>query len=238
MDQQACPACKAENDADAAYCDQCGQHLAPADPASAADEGACPACGGVVESRGGGKGVCAGCGLELVETPEEPAPKAGPDVAERLTAAILRRAAAGRTVEAAVAEACREVLSAPEDGAPPASASPEEAPEAPEPCPLCGFVVAAGAPRCAGCGLWLVEPRAPQPCPRCDRAVRGGKCECGAILTLAALTRYLDSSVRCVCARCKQPYAVSREKCPECGGALLSADRLKAYSEIIESGRG
>jgi len=101
-----------------------------------------------------------------------------------------------------------------------------------EPCPLCGARTDAGAAQCAACGLWLRETRSAKPCPRCDRAVSGGKCECGAILTLARLMDYVEPSVRFVCRRCKQPYAVFQAKCPDCGGGLLSADRLKAYGEI------
>ena len=54
MEDPVCPACKAVNDEEAAYCDQCGQHLRAAE---APVEGDCPACGGVVETGADGDGV-------------------------------------------------------------------------------------------------------------------------------------------------------------------------------------
>jgi predicted amidophosphoribosyltransferase len=226
-DSSACPACKNENREEAAYCDQCGQHLLPHEPGAEGD-GDCPACGGKVESRGEGKGVCASCGLELVETPEEaPAPAADAGAAERLTAAILEKTKSGLPVERAVAEACREIFSqaAPEDSAPEG---------APLPCPLCGAENPQSAPKCASCGLWFHRLRAPAPCPRCERPVVGdGKCECGAILTLPKLLEFVERSVRWVCLRCRAPYAQPQAKCPDCGGGLTSADRIKAFASDV-----
>ena len=60
-----------------------------------------------------------------------------------------------------------------------------------------------------------------------------GTCACGALLTLPALLRYIEPSVRCVCALCKQPYAVVQQKCPDCGGAMLGAEKLKAYAASL-----
>lgn len=228
MESFICPACKAENDEDAAYCDQCGQHLVEAPEADATD-GDCPACGGVVESRGDGKGVCAGCGLELVETPDEPEIKTDGETVKRLTDRIVRRVASGTPLQQAIAESCQEVLRPMESaGAETPILSDAEDALA---CPLCGAENRVGDGQCSGCGLWLRESRSPQPCPRCERPVRGGKCECGAILTLAKLLQYVESSVRFVCSRCKQPYAVSQPKCPDCGGGFVSAERLKAYAK-------
>jgi hypothetical protein len=235
MEDKICPACKAENDDDASYCDQCGQPLTPPErvPEDAAGDagGACPACGGVVESRGGGKGVCRRCGLELFEAEgEAPPPAADDETVERLTAAILRGTAAGKPLERAVADGCREIFS------PSAAASPAPATSAPKPasgplnCPLCGAAGPAAAEQCGACGLWFGEPHGAHACPRCERTVRGGKCECGAILTLPKLLEYVEPSVRFVCSRCKQPYAVSQPKCPDCGGELISAERLKAFA--------
>ena len=234
MEDTVCPACKAENEDDAAFCDQCGQPLTETPAAAEGAEGDCPACGGVVESRGDGKGVCAGCGLELVETPEEPpAVKAEEGTVERLTAAILNRTIAGMPLERAVAEACSQIFQAPE-----AEKKADAAPKneiKPETCPLCGAENPGGAVKCAGCGIIFRETRSAQACPRCEREVRGGKCECGAILTLRKLLEYVEPSVRFVCGRCKQPYAVFQPKCPDCGGGLLSADRLKAYAKSAVS---
>lgn len=222
MDHPTCPACKAENDERAVYCDQCGQPLSATAGAAEPAEGGCPACGGVVESGGGGKGVCRGCGLELAEVAEEAAPaKADAAAVERLTAAILKRVAAGAPLGTAVAEGCREAFSAP-------AAAPE--PGEPQECPLCGAECPDEAARCGGCGIWFHGFRTPQPCPRCERPVPGDACECGAILTLPKLLRYVEPSVRFVCSRCKAPYAVPRPECPDCGGALLSADRIKAFA--------
>jgi predicted amidophosphoribosyltransferase len=224
MDQSTCPACKAENDDEAAYCDQCGQPLAAPDAEKASVEGACPACGGFVENRGGGIGVCASCGLELHETAgEAPNPDAG--AAERLTAAILKKTGAGEPLEKAVAEACREEFAAP-PAAPAAAASEGGS----HPCPLCGTECADSAPRCVGCGIWFHSLRKPQPCPRCERTVTEDKCECGAILTLPQLLQYIEPSVRFVCTTCKAPYTVAQGKCPDCGGGLVSADRIKAFA--------
>ena len=233
MDQPICPACKAENDENAVYCDQCGQHLVPPEAAEEVGvEGACPACGGVVQDRGAGVGVCRSCGLEL-HAAEGEAPKvdAGADAAERLTAAILRRTAAGMPLEKAAAEACRELLGARADE-PPAT----DAAEAGKlhPCPLCGAECSEEAPRCVGCGLWFHGFRTPQACPRCDRMVAGDKCECGAIMTLPKLLQYVEPSVKFVCSRCKGPYSKFQAKCPDCGGGLISADRIKAFAAAGE----
>jgi len=230
MDQPVCPACKAENDDEAAFCDQCGQNLNPRDDASA-PEGGCPACGGVVENRGGGLGVCKGCGLELHEAEgEAPArPSFDAAAAARLTAAILRATSAGAPLEKAVAEACREVLGADpaEAGAPAgAGAGGEEL----EPCPVCAAECGPNAPRCPGCGIWFSRPRSAQPCPRCERETDADACECGAILTLPKLLKYVEPRVRAICSRCKAPYAVAHEKCPDCGAGMISADRLKAFA--------
>jgi predicted amidophosphoribosyltransferase len=227
MEEKTCPACKAENDDDAAYCDQCGQPLTAPESVPEDAGGACPACGGVVESRGDGKGVCRSCGLELFETEADEPSSADPGTVARLTAAILRGANAGVPLEQAVADGCREVFaaSAPKD-APPAPAAAGE----PLICPLCGAEGPAHAERCAGCGLWFGEPHGAHACPRCDREVRGGKCECGAILTLPKLLEYVEPAVRFVCSKCKAPYAVSQPKCPDCGGGLLSAERIKAFA--------
>ncbi|MFI5345051.1 MAG: zinc ribbon domain-containing protein [Elusimicrobiota bacterium] len=232
-DEPVCPACKSSNDPDASYCDQCGQPLAPPDAVDGA-EGGCPACGGAVESRGDGKGVCSGCGLELVETPAEPAaPATDADAVARLTAAILRRTNGGLPIDQAVAEGCREVLGSP---APDASAPQASAPQAgaPAPCPLCGVENAAEAQRCVGCGLWFGRLRKAQPCPRCERPVAGdGACECGAILTLPKLLEFIEPAVKFVCSRCRAPYAVAQAKCPDCGGGLISAERIKAFAARI-----
>lgn len=229
MDQPVCPACKAENDEDAAYCDQCGQHLNPTAAGSDTPEGGCPACGGVVENRGGGLGVCKGCGLELHEAEGEAPPRPSFDAAAaaRLTAAILRATGAGAPLEKAVADACREVLGA----APAAPGEPAEGGAGGlEPCPLCGAGCAGDAPRCPGCGIWFARPRAPQPCPRCERETAGDACECGAILTLPKLLQYLEPRVRAVCSRCKAPYAAAHPKCPDCGAGTIPAERLKAFA--------
>jgi predicted amidophosphoribosyltransferase len=170
MDHPICPACKAENDEAAVYCDQCGQHLSPAaiNASSEADAGGCPACGDVVENRGGGKGVCRGCGLELFETAGEAPPvKADAGAIERLTAAILKKTGAGVPLATAVAEGCREVF------ADSAEAHADDANESSQthPCPLCGADCSEEAPRCVGCGIWFHGFRTPQPCPRCERPV-------------------------------------------------------------------
>lgn len=222
-----CPACKAVNDEQAAYCDQCGQHLRAG---AAPKEGDCPACGGVVEADGDGSGVCSGCGLHLVATPDESCcstPGADSSAPQRLTAAILQKTRAGLDIERAVAEACHEVLKTP-------AAEPSQ-PEGPsQNCPLCAAENPAAAPRCADCGIWFEHLRQPQPCPRCERQVPvGGSCACGALLTLPALLRYIEPSVRCVCALCKQPYAVVHQKCPDCGGKILGAEKLKAYAASL-----
>lgn len=228
MKDPICPACKAVNDKEAAYCDQCGQHLRVAEVLA---EGDCPACGGAVEIGADGDGLCSRCGLALVATPDESCCAGGAAVdagaPERLTAAILQKTRAGLDIERAVAEACSEVLKTPE----PPHSEPEDAPRT---CPLCAAENPAAALKCAGCGIWFEHLRQPQACPRCERQVPvGGTCACGALLTLPALLRYIEPSVRCVCALCKQPYAVVQSKCPDCGGALLGAEKLKAYAASL-----
>jgi ribosomal protein L40E len=164
----------------------------------------------------------------LVETPvEPPAAKADAGTVERLTARILAKARSGIPVERAVAEGCREVLGAPAQPAPQA----EKGESKLAPCPLCGAPSPEDAEKCGGCGLWFDRLRSPQPCPRCERGVKGdGQCECGAILTLPKLLDYIEPAVRWVCVRCRAPYAVAQPKCPDCGGGLISAERIKAFA--------
>lgn len=228
MENPTCPACHAVNEDDAAYCDQCGQPLSVPEAVDDGAGGCCPACGGAVEIRDDGKGVCSRCGLELVEVPEPSSAKADAGTVARLTAAILSKTRAGRSVEEAVAEGCREVFDAP----PPEPAAKNEG----EPilCPLCGENNPGEAARCGGCGLWFQGLRSSQQCSLCERSVFGdGKCECGAILTLPKLLEYIESSVRWICARCKAPYARTQANCPDCGGELLSSERIKAYAASL-----
>ncbi|HEX4047188.1 MAG TPA: zinc ribbon domain-containing protein [Elusimicrobiota bacterium] len=230
MDQPNCPACKAENDEDAAYCDQCGQPLSQPARDEGSAEGGCPACGGAVEHRGGGTGVCTSCGLELHEAEGAPPVKADAGAIERLTQAILRKTGSGLAIEQAVAEGCREVFSAPEGEPAQGETAPAAAPAETQACPLCGAECPDEAKKCGGCGIWFHGFRTPQPCPRCERMTSGDKCECGAIMTLPRLLKYVEPAVRFICSRCKAPYAVSQPKCPDCGGGLLSADRIKAFA--------
>lgn len=228
MDNPTCPACKAENDEEAVYCDQCGQHLSPAPAAEdGAPEGGCPACGGIVENRGGGKGVCRSCGLELHEAEgEAPPPPGDAGAVGRLTAAIVKKTGEGLPLEQAVAEGWREAFAAPAAEGAGAPSEPGEA----QHCPLCGAECPDAAKRCEGCGIWFHGSRTPQACPRCERLVSGDKCECGAILTLPKLLKYVEPSVKFVCSRCKAPYAKQQAKCPDCGGGMISAERLKAFA--------
>lgn len=193
MEAIVCPACRAENDDEARYCDQCGQRLAAPEPAAAEDPDACPACGGRVEDQGDGRFVCADCGIEMKETD-------APAVADAPPGSPAAAAASSKTL----------------------------------PCPLCGEAVSEDAERCPACGLWYDAPRQPQPCPRCGQPAGPDSCACGAILTLDKLVEFLDPSVRFVCKRCKSPYARlpdgASTKCPDCGGELTSADRLKSYA--------
>jgi predicted RNA-binding Zn-ribbon protein involved in translation (DUF1610 family) len=223
MNENACPACRAGNDQDARYCDQCGQHLLPHEDKA---EGACPACGGVVEERDEGRGVCASCGLELIETPPEggdPAAPSGENLAARLTEAIQAKIRGGAPVEQAVADGVRETLAAPADGA--ASASAKTLP-----CPLCSAENPEDAPRCAACAIWFEARHPPAECPRCGKPASGAKCRCGAILTLPALLDLLEPSVKSVCVSCKQPYVAAPAACPDCRGKVVPADGLRAFA--------
>ncbi|MDE2492228.1 MAG: zinc ribbon domain-containing protein [Elusimicrobia bacterium] len=222
MDDLSCPACKADNDEDARYCDQCGQHLVESEAA----EGGCPACGGTVEDKGEGRGVCAGCGLELVETPAEgraaaPAPDEG--FAARLTEAILAKVRGGVPVEQAVPDSCREALAAPADGTTAASGKTL-------PCPVCASENPEEAPRCAACAVWFEARHPAAECPRCGASASGAKCRCGAILTLPALLDLLEPSVKSVCRSCKQPNVSASGACPDCGAELVSAEGLRAFA--------
>ncbi len=192
MEDLVCPACKAVNDGEAIYCDQCAQRLAPL-PADAAED-ACPACGGKVEDQGE-RLACTGCGLQL------------------------SRAAEDELV----------VVKAPAPGDPP--------PAAMVPCPLCGEPTRDDAPTCAACGLWFDTPRQPVPCPRCGQPAGPDDCACGAILTLDKLLQFVEPGVKFVCRKCRSPYGrlpdAGSAKCPTCGGAVLSAERLKDYARSL-----
>ena len=131
-------------------------------------------------------------------------------------------------LDQAVSESCEEVLG----HLPPESAAPAEgaAAAASVPCPLCGRENAGEAERCAGCGLWFEKRHAPGECPACGRTASGDKCPCGALLTLPALLKLVEPSVRFVCAKCKAPYVASAPSCPDCGGSMVSAERLQAFA--------
>jgi hypothetical protein len=61
-----CPKCGANEDADAAFCDQCGSSMSASPSPSA---GTCPACGGPVVEISPDRGICRKCGEKLM-TPE------------------------------------------------------------------------------------------------------------------------------------------------------------------------
>lgn len=236
MSQTTCPACRRENAEDAAYCDQCGQHLSPpaVSPAAGEEDGApspdaCPACGGKVQDRGDDGGVCLSCGLELVATPDEEDDAEENPVVRALSAAIMAKLRAGMPMEQAVADACRRVL---RDDGPAPSSAPEPKPSHAAPghaCPVCGAAADAGQARCPECAVWFSARHAPGPCPRCGETADGGRCECGALLTVPEIAAALEPSVRFLCAACKQPYVTRPEKCPDCGGErILDAGRLRA----------
>jgi len=141
---------------------------------------------------------------------------------------ILEKTTAGASLKKAVEEACREVLKTSELAAPPRE------PAEPRACPLCGEEGSSEGPQCSGCGLSFQEHGPTGPCPRCeDDSAVDGKCRCGAILTLSRLLEYVENSVRFICLRCKQPYAVARSACPDCGGELIAAERIKAYAQRL-----
>ncbi len=236
MSEKTCPACRRENAEDAAYCDQCGQHLSPPAAAASEEDGpdasaldACPACGGKVEDRGDHGGVCLSCGLELVAATDEDDTGEDNPVVRALSTAIIAKLRAGIPMEQAVADACRRVLR--DDGPEPtAAADPRPVHTAPgRACPVCGGAADAGQARCSECAVWFSARHAPGPCPRCGETADGGRCECGALLTVPEVAAALEPSVRFLCATCKQPYVTRPEKCPDCGGErLLDAGRLRA----------
>jgi|GEM_PF-1746061 len=239
MEDRTCPACRSDNEPDASYCDQCGQPLSPPKSAKGADDegGGCPACGGEVEDRGGGNGVCRSCGLELSETPEEESEGDHDDsLAGALIAAILAKIRAGKPMDSAVAESCRQVLKS--AGAAPAAAPAPGAPktaDAPNPCPVCGTSNPPGAERCSECEVWFSSRHRPGECPSCGETASGDKCACGAFLTAPAAAGVLDSSAKFLCSVCKQPFVAAQAACPDCGGSMISADRLRAYARAHAS---
>jgi len=247
MDDKICPACRAANDSDASYCDQCGLAI-DANPAEGpfpdGDDGAggCPACGGPVQDHGDGSGVCRSCGLELAaKDAGAPAAHNAAELAKKLTAAILAKISGGAPHERAVSEACHEVVGG---GARAAGAAPAagavDAPDAPvRACPVCGAQNAVHADRCAECEVWFAPRHKPGPCPSCGEETSGDRCKCGAALTVDAAAAALEPSVRFLCSVCKQPFVKSLDECPDCGGKLLSADRLRAYADArIPDDRG
>jgi len=236
MSETTCPACKSENEDDALFCDQCGQPLpshaaANPKPAEPGDADACPACGGEVEDLSDGSGRCRACGLELVATPDEEDAGADRSVARALSTAIIANVRRGQELEHAVADACRKILDS--LGAEPERAHESDASAAPtaplgRACPVCGADCAGGAERCPECAVWFSARHRPGPCPSCGESADGAKCRCGALLTSPAIAAALEPSVRFLCAKCKTPFVSRPEECPDCGGSLISADRLRA----------
>jgi predicted amidophosphoribosyltransferase len=227
MSETTCPACKSENAEDALFCDQCGQNLSKQPGTGAPEEaeyGGCPACGGEVEELANGGGRCRSCGLELAAMPDEPEDAITGVLAQSLTEAIIADMRRGRELESAVADACRRILGA-------GNANPDApAPSAPlgRACPVCGESCAAGAARCPKCAVWFAAKHAAGPCPSCGTNVSSDKCACGALLTVPAIAKALEPSVRFLCAKCKQPFVSPPERCPDCGGAMISVGRLRA----------
>jgi predicted amidophosphoribosyltransferase len=155
MEDLTCPACKAVNDGEARYCDQCAQRLVPSDDAP--NDDACPACGGKVEERGE-RLVCTGCELEFTRAEE----------AEPVVVKASEAAAATALVPCPL---CGEPT---RDDAPTCGACGLwfDTPRKPVPCPRCGKP--AGPDDCS-CGaiitldklLQFVEPAVRFVCKKC-----------------------------------------------------------------------
>jgi len=231
MDETICPACKSDNESDAAYCDQCGQPLKSREgaPDAAAESGGCPACGGEVEDLGDGSGRCRACGLELSAAPEAEHDETSGTLAAALTAAILAKVRLGIPIDQAVSESCLKVLRSAgvdaERTAPPPAAAAAPLGRA---CPVCGADCPAGVERCPDCQVWFSARHRSGPCPSCGETADGDKCACGAALTVPAIAATLEPTVKFLCSTCKQPFVSRPEQCPDCGGAMISADRLRA----------
>ncbi len=184
----------------------------------------CPGCGAANDAQAR---YCDQCARPLArpaaDAPEDACPACGGKVDEE----------GGRHVCAGCGLEFRRAEEEPAAVEPPAAAPPA----AVVPCPLCGEPTRDDAPSCASCGLWFDAPRRPQPCPRCGQPAGPDSCACGAILTLDRLLEFLAPAVRFVCRKCKTPYArlpdASATKCPDCGGGLLSAQRLKDYARSL-----
>lgn len=69
-----CPQCNTQNEAGAAFCDQCGAALASA-PADSAEATACPVCGAAAMA---GDAFCNECGAALSAPAPAPAPASAP----------------------------------------------------------------------------------------------------------------------------------------------------------------
>lgn len=61
-----CPKCGTQNEDDANFCEECALRLSLAEKDSGDEGGGCPDCGGRVEERPGGEGVCTECGAKLL----------------------------------------------------------------------------------------------------------------------------------------------------------------------------
>jgi len=235
----ACPACGADNDPDAAFCDQCGLSMSQEPEAPG-----CPECGGKVEEIEGGRGVCTRCGVELAQNsspepeqkPEEPPRKESvepksvgavapiaPELSQRLSRMILEKVDAGMALEPAVETSCRECLGVAAEAAP----KEEEKLTA---CPVCGKGNSPEAPLCAECGISFRPAWDTIVCPRCTKPCSSDTCSCGAIMTLSKLLSYVDDSVLKVCPRCKNLLTKPAKECPTCACDVLPAERLKAYA--------
>jgi predicted amidophosphoribosyltransferase len=215
-----CQSCHSENDDDSDFCDQCATALDKNAAASIweREESPCPDCGGKVEETEPGKGVCSRCGVKLVskETTPPPATGSASVLAGRLAEAIMVKLKAGLPLQDAIYRSCAELL-------PEGATMPPEGEEVE--CPLCGKRTREAA--CPGCGLAFESSPASVRCPRCEEERSGDVCECGAILSLPKLLSFVDASVLYVCSKCRKPLTRYVSPCPDCGGALLLAARLK-----------
>jgi predicted amidophosphoribosyltransferase len=196
-----CPKCSVENDDEALFCDQCGTAVSPDALGGVLDQ-PCPACGGEVREVQSVAAVCRVCGLNLGEHVPSSCQECAPLAAEHGLA----------------------------NGTGPSNSGPAPAPPAHVetwPCPVCAVENPKGAAQCADCGIVFKKSPRPRPCPRCSAEVSGDTCDCGAILTLDKLLEYVDPSVQGVCPVCKQLYSVKKDRCPDCGGELETAEDLK-----------
>ena len=184
-----CPSCQQQNEAGAAFCDNCGYDLravssdaVPATPAptpQASGEIACPSC---AHNNGPGSTFCENCGNPLGQGPPA-APPAGPAAAPPASGQACPSCGHPTVPGGAFCENCGASLGQVAPVSPPAAppATPPAAPPVSPPaagglaCPSCGHQNMPGTSFCENCGAQMSQVVAHPPVQQPPQGIITGR---------------------------------------------------------------